>query len=124
LFDAVEAWAAAGMATITGRRVQPVCEVGMLVEGYEHLPTMSTYYNFPYYNDLLAQYGFDKDVDYVEYIVRGITMRIFPSRWSSRGTRRAARKVPGAEFSAKKGSVKAFGRDLRSLAGDLFELYG
>ena len=40
---------------------------GLLIEGFEHLPTISGSYNYPYYRDLLENYGFEKDADYVEF---------------------------------------------------------
>lgn len=40
---------------------------GLLVEGFDRLPTISGSYNFPYYERLLETYGLEKDADYVEY---------------------------------------------------------
>jgi hypothetical protein len=40
---------------------------GLLVEGFEALPTISGYYNAPYYQRLLEGFGFEKDADYLEY---------------------------------------------------------
>ena len=40
---------------------------GMLVEGFEEMATLATYYNFPYYPKYLAALGYIKDVDWVEY---------------------------------------------------------
>lgn len=40
---------------------------GFLVEGFEHEPTIATYYNFPYISRLLEGLGYRKDVDYVVY---------------------------------------------------------
>ena len=40
---------------------------GMLVEGFDALSTMALIYNHPYYNDHLAEMGFQKDVDWLEY---------------------------------------------------------
>ena len=40
---------------------------GLLIEGFDHLPTISGSYNFPYYQRLIEDYGFVKDVDYVEF---------------------------------------------------------
>jgi len=40
---------------------------GLLVEGFDHLPTISGSYNFPYYQRLIEDYGFQKDADYVEF---------------------------------------------------------
>lgn len=40
---------------------------GLLVEGFDHLPTISGSYNPPYYQRLLEGYGLEKTVDYVEF---------------------------------------------------------
>ena len=41
-------------------------EVGFLTEGYEHLGTMASWYNFPYYIDHLKELGFTVEKEYVE----------------------------------------------------------
>ena len=40
---------------------------GMLVEGFDRLATIASFYNFPYYPKFLERYGFEKDIDFVEY---------------------------------------------------------
>jgi hypothetical protein len=40
---------------------------GLLIEGFDAMPTISGYYNAPYYQRLLEDFGFAKDVDYLEY---------------------------------------------------------
>ncbi len=40
---------------------------GLLVDGFNELPTISGSYNFPYYQQHLEDFGFSKDVDYIEY---------------------------------------------------------
>jgi predicted GNAT family acetyltransferase len=40
---------------------------GMLVEGFDQLPTISVYYNFPYYPEFVEKYGFEKEIDYLEF---------------------------------------------------------
>ena len=40
---------------------------GLLIEGFDHLPTISGSYNFPYYQRLLEDYGLEKAVDYIEF---------------------------------------------------------
>lgn len=40
---------------------------GLLIEGFDALPTISGYYNAPYYRRLLERFGFEKDADYLEY---------------------------------------------------------
>jgi GNAT superfamily N-acetyltransferase len=42
---------------------------GFLIEGFEHRPTIATYYNFEFMIDLLLTEGYIKEVDYVVYKV-------------------------------------------------------
>lgn len=42
---------------------------GMLVAGFDKLSTMALIYNHPYYNDHMADMGFEKDADWIEYKV-------------------------------------------------------
>lgn len=69
LFATVEAWAAEkGCEQVHG----PLgwCDMdreGMLVEGFDRRSMFITYYNHPYYNDHLAQLGYRKDTDWIEY---------------------------------------------------------
>jgi hypothetical protein len=39
---------------------------GMLVEGFEALPTIAGSYNKPYYPQVIAALGFEKEIDYIE----------------------------------------------------------
>jgi len=43
---------------------------GVLVEGFDELPTSFGRYNFPYYDTLLKEAGFEKDIDWVEYNIK------------------------------------------------------
>ena len=52
---------------------------GMLIQGYDQIGTMALIYNHPYYNDYLAEMGFEKDVDWNEYVVKVPT--VMPERW-------------------------------------------
>ncbi|MCR5184847.1 MAG: hypothetical protein K6C32_02060 [Bacilli bacterium] len=40
---------------------------GLLIEGFDYLNTYEEQYNFPYYQKLLENYGFKKDVDWLEH---------------------------------------------------------
>ena len=42
-------------------------KAGMLLEGFDRPGSMSTYYNPSYYNTLLGQLGFTKEIDWKEY---------------------------------------------------------
>jgi len=69
LFQAVEDWGKElGMETITGPHgFSDLDPEGMLVEGYDQMPTISVYYNYPYYPELVEKLGFQKEIDYVEF---------------------------------------------------------
>lgn len=69
LFDAVENWGRElGMTSLTGPHgYTDLDPEGMLIEGFDQLPTISVYYNHAYYNDFVEKYGFEKEIDYVEF---------------------------------------------------------
>lgn len=43
---------------------------GMLIEGFEEVGTLSTIYNYPYYPEHLKKFGYEKEVDWVEYEIK------------------------------------------------------
>lgn len=42
---------------------------GMLIEGFDKLPPFSCLYNYPYYVDLVQQLGFEKECDWIQYMM-------------------------------------------------------
>ena len=72
LIGAVEAWAREqGMTGINGPMgFTDLDREGMLIEGFDELGTMDTYYNHPYYPEHLEALGYAKDVDWVEFEVK------------------------------------------------------
>ena len=68
LFKAVEDWAKAkGMDTIVGPLgFSDLDREGLLIEGFEELSTFEEQYNYPYYQTLIENYGFEKEVDWFE----------------------------------------------------------
>ncbi len=72
LFQAVEDWGRAeGLTEIHG----PIgfCDMdqeGMLIEGFDQEGMFITIYNHPYYAEHLAELGYGKDVDWLEYKVK------------------------------------------------------
>ncbi len=70
LFDALEKWGKErGMETMTGPHgFSDLDPEGMLVEGFDRLPTISVIYNFPYYPEFVEKYGFQKEIDYLEFL--------------------------------------------------------
>lgn len=43
---------------------------GMLIEGFDRLGTMATIYNYPYYPAHMERLGFQKEADWVEFLVK------------------------------------------------------
>lgn len=72
LFDAVELWAKEkGMQKIHGPLgFTDFDPEGMLVEGFEEAGTYGAIYNYPYYVKHIEEYGYRKDIDWVEYQVK------------------------------------------------------
>lgn len=69
LMNKIEAWGKEkGMETLTGPQgFTDLDPEGMLVEGFDQLATIAVYYNHPYYPEYLEKYGFEKEIDYVEF---------------------------------------------------------
>ncbi|HEX7502231.1 MAG TPA: hypothetical protein VF451_02330, partial [Acidobacteriota bacterium] len=82
LFGEVEGWARQlGLETLTGPH--GFCDLdpqGMLVEGFDQLPTIAGFYNFPYYEKLVEDQGFRKEIDYVEFRTPVPEMSAFPEK--------------------------------------------
>lgn len=68
LFKAVEEWAISnGMDTVVGPLGYSDLErEGLLIEGFDELSTFEEQYNYPYYQKLIENLGYTKDVDWVE----------------------------------------------------------
>ena len=68
LFDAVIEWAKKqGMKEIVGPLGYSDLErEGLLIEGFEELGTYEEQYNYEYYQHLIDNYGFQKEVDWLE----------------------------------------------------------
>ncbi len=69
LLDAAAQWGRErGMVTMTGPHgFTDLDPEGLLIEGFQERATIATIYNHPYYPLLLERYGFEKEIDYVEY---------------------------------------------------------
>ena len=72
LFATVEQWARErGMTELKGPLgFTDLDREGMLVEGFDRLGTMTTIYNFPYYPQHMERMGFEKDADWVEFLIK------------------------------------------------------
>ena len=69
LLEAAEKWGKEqGMEKIHGPLFfNTLGKQGMLVEGYENVPPFNCIYNYPYYNEFVEGYGFEKECDWVQY---------------------------------------------------------
>lgn len=69
LLGAVEAWAKeVGCTAVHGPMgFSDMDHAGMLVEGFDELPTMINIYNYAYFPQHLERLGYTKDTDWVEY---------------------------------------------------------
>jgi len=72
LLAAVEAWAREeGLEAVHGPLgFTDLDREGMLVEGFDELGTLATFYNFPYYPKFMEQLGYMKDIDWVEFNIK------------------------------------------------------
>jgi GNAT superfamily N-acetyltransferase len=71
LFDAAEKWAKEkGMDNIVGPLgITDLDNEGMLINGFEELGTMATIYNYPYYPAHVERLGYEKEVDWHEFLI-------------------------------------------------------
>ena len=82
LMDTVEQYAREkGMDTMIGPMgFLEFDAAGVLVEGYDKLPTAYGKYNAPYYEQHLLDLGYAKDIDYVEYLIN--VPDVIPERYA------------------------------------------
>ena len=75
LFAAVEQWGKErGMTEIQGPLgFTDFDPEGMLIEGFDRIGTMATIYNYPYYPKHMERMGYEKDADWVEYLLTAPT---------------------------------------------------
>lgn len=69
LLDAVVTWAKAkSMDTIVGPLgFSDLEREGLLIEGFQEKQTYAEQYNYDYYQKLIENYGFEKDIDWLEF---------------------------------------------------------
>jgi hypothetical protein len=96
---------------------------GFLMSGYEHQPSIGTYYNFPFLPRRVEEAGYEKEMDYAVYRI-GLPAEVpeFYRRIAERTARRNAVRL--LEFPRKK-SFKTYIRPILSLMNHCFTyLYG
>ena len=93
---------------------------GMLVEGYDQLSTMATIYNYSYYPEHMHALGYEKDSDWVEFLMEvpdGIPEK--HNRISEIVKRKFGLKV--AKFKSKKEIKEKYGYALFQLINEAYE---
>lgn len=72
LLKAAEDWAKEqGMTRLIGPLgLTDMDREGMLVEGFDELSTMATNYNYPYFPEHMAPLGYEKESDWVEFLLK------------------------------------------------------
>lgn len=125
LLDYVEDWARnKGMNRIIGPMgFTDLDPEGFLVEGFEHQPTIATYYNFEYIIRFLESKGYAKEVDYVVYKVEvpDKVPELYEKVSQRLSTRRGFKLV---EFTKRK-EMKPYVQEIVALMNETFQdLYG
>ncbi len=71
LMEKVEGWAKElGMTGVHGPLgFTDMDREGMLIEGFDSIATLATYYNYPYYKSRLEELGYGKNVDWLEFTI-------------------------------------------------------
>ena len=69
LFGAIESWAREkGMEEVVGPLgFSDLEREGLLIEGFDQPSTFEEQYNYPYYQKLIENLGYEKDVDWIEH---------------------------------------------------------
>ncbi len=116
LFGAVEAWAKQkGMDTVCGPLgFSDLEREGLLIKGFDHLSTFEEQYNAPYYQKLIEQLGYSKEVDWTE-------SKIYPPEKNDGALARVTEKLM-ARYKLHFGPAKNVNDFLNRYADGLFEL--
>jgi hypothetical protein len=125
LLSAVENWARKrGMATLVGPMgFSDQDPEGFLVSGFEHPPTLATYYNFEFVPRLLEKEGYDREVDYVVYKIE--LSRGIPDVYRKVDLRLARKKEVGVVEFGRRRDLKPFILPIFRLMNECFkDIYG
>ncbi len=127
LFNAVENWGKElGLATITGPHgFTDLDPEGMLVEGFDQLPTIAVYYNHPYYPVFTDRYGFKKEVDYLEFKAVPPNEKTMPDKLLRIGEKIKERSsIKILKFKSKKELKPVIGKVFKLIDEAFEEIYG
>ena len=116
LLDAVVNWAKEfGMQEMVGPLGYSDLErEGLLIEGFDKLQTYEEQYNYDYYQKLLENYGFGKDVDWVEY-------KLFPPKAVDPMINKVSEKVQ-QKFHLRLYQPKSISQFIKEYKDQFFEI--
>ncbi|TVQ89672.1 MAG: hypothetical protein EA393_06700 [Bacteroidetes bacterium] len=86
---------------------------GVLVEGFDEWPTSFGHYNFPYYDKMLQNAGYNKEVDWIEFNIK--VPDVLPPKVIT------ASKLVEKRYSLRNASLKNK-NDIGKYANEVFEL--
>jgi len=125
LLSFVESWARTqGMSRIIGPMgFTDQDPQGFLIEGFDHEPSIGTYYNFNFIPNLMERQGYEKEMDYVVYRV-DLPSKV-PAFYHKIAERAARRNVCRVLDITKQRELKTYILPVLRLMNDCFqELYG
>lgn len=127
LFREVESWGRErGMVSMTGPMgFTDLDPEGLLVDGFDRVPTVASNFNPSYYANLMIGTGFSKEIDYVEFRVRIPENHAIPDKLLALSERiRVRSHFRVLRFSSRRGLMRR-GEDLLTLLDESFdEVYG
>lgn len=92
---------------------------GILIEGFDELPTSFAHYNFPYYTKLIEKFGYEKDVDWVEYNIKIPDM--IPEKFSKGSELIQKRYKLHSAILKKKKDILQYSDDLFALLNETYK---
>ena len=126
LFAAVESWAKSkGMTYIHGPLgFTDFDNEGALVEGYDRAGTLATIYNHPYYIEHYERMGFEKEADWVEYLIT--VPKVFPEKFiRTAEIVKQKYKLRPVQLVSKKDTVERYGQKIFDLLNECYkDLFG
>lgn len=126
LFNSVEEWAKKiGMERVIGPLgFNDLDREGLLIRGFDKLSTFETQYNYEYYQKLIENCGYGKDIDWVEYKIK------IPEKIDARYTRIREKVLKQYNFKEivlknKVKMINSYGDKIFDLVDEAYkELYG
>lgn len=127
LVDAVESWGKEkGMETVTGPQgFSDLDPEGLMIEGFDQVPTIASNFNHPYYQGFLEAKGYEKEIDYIEFKAKIPSEEEIPAkllRLADRIKERGNLRV--LEFKKKKECLERAEELFRLLDEAFDEIYG